>query len=60
LFISSVRNAASPMRGPANTSFAPVIGTLYGKPHAFAWNIGTIASTESPAERFIESTMQPA
>ena len=51
--------AASPILGPGKTSFAPTIGALYGNPHAFAWNIGTTASTVSPADRPIESTSEP-
>lgn len=35
-FISCVSVAASPIFGPGNTSLAPVIGALYGRPHAFA------------------------
>ena len=38
----------SPSRnGPGKTCFAPTSVQVNGKPHAFAWNIGTTGSTVS-------------
>ena len=36
---------------PGITSDAPQRNAAYGMPHAFAWNIGTIASTRSRSDR---------
>jgi hypothetical protein len=32
-------------------SDVPAISAAYGKPHALAWNIGTMASAESASDR---------
>jgi hypothetical protein len=59
-FISATSVAGSPIFGPGNTSLVPTIGAVYGKPQAFAWNIGTTASTTSLLESPVASTVQPA
>ena len=56
--ISSSRLGGS-RYGPGNTSFAPTIAAMYGKPHALTWNIGTTGSSVSIAERTRASRAAP-
>ena len=44
--IKSTSDSASKRRS-GNTRSAPAISAPYGRPHALAWNIGTIGNTES-------------
>ena len=60
VFMRSTSVSASPIFGPGNTSFVPVIAALYGSPQAFAWNIGTTARITSCAFNPTASLMQPA
>ena len=48
-------SAAGSIRGPGSTSLLPASAAAYGRPQAFAWNIGTIGSTVSRSRRPSES-----
>ena len=41
--------------GPGNTSLAPTMHEMYGRPQALTWNIGTTGRITSRAEQFSES-----
>ena len=50
-FSADIRSSSDPGArcGPGKTIFAPDATAANGRPHAFAWNIGTTGRTASPS-----------